>query len=430
MRIRVPGDKSLTQRALILASLAEGESVLTGLLFGGDAASTAAALRCLGVRLGPLPPDGSAMRVPGVGLHGLASPEVPLDLGNSGTGTRLLLGALAGSPLTAVLTGDDSLQSRPMARVTEPLSLMGASFRHLREPGRLPLEIRGASPLSPLEWESPVSSAQVKSALLLAGLTGRAPVSVTEPGRSRDHTERLLAQMGVRLAERPEASAWRVEMREPPEALDPLEFRIPGDPSSAAFFVALAALGGAGGELVIEGVGLNPTRTAFLDLMRTMGANVSAEPEGTLGTGEPVGTLAVRPGQLAGVSLGPDEAPALIDELPLLAAVGTRASGETRIRGAGELRHKESDRITVMVDNLRAVGAEAEELPDGLVVSGSERPLHGKVRTHGDHRIAMAFGILGALPGNRIAVDDPGAADVSFPGFWELLRGVARGTGR
>lgn len=429
VRIRVPGDKSLTQRSLILAALADGESALSGLLHGGDAASTAGALRSLGAGVGDLPRDGGPVRVRGVGLDGLRTTSAPLDLGNSGTGARLLMGVLAGSPLCAVLTGDASLSRRPMARVAEPLMAMGASIRYLSEPGRLPVEIGGRRPLAPLEWALPVASAQVKSALLLAGLTGGARVRLIEPHRSRDHTERLLTQMGVALREGPVPQGWRVELAEPPERLEPLEFRVPGDPSSAAFFVALAALGGAGKALRVEEVGLNRTRTAFFDVARRMGARIACAPEGATGPGEPTGTVVAGPGDLAGTTVGAHEVPALIDELPLVAVLACRARGETRVQGAGELRHKESDRIRSVVENLRAVGARAEELPDGFVVEGSGAPLAGTVRTGGDHRIAMAFGVLGALPMNRIAVDDPGAAAVSFPGFWELLRAVAEGRG-
>lgn len=426
MRILVPGDKSLTQRALILAALADGESVLSGLLAAGDAASTAGALRLLGAPVPPLPPHGGELRVQGVGLHGLQEPSRTLDLGNSGTGTRLLMGVLAGCPFPAVLTGDGSLRNRPMKRVSEPLAAMGASIRFLEEQGRLPLEVSGRRPLSPLEWTSPVSSAQVKSALLLAGITGGAFVLVQEPRRSRDHTERLLAHVGVPLVEHAHGPGWRVELRTPPDRLEPLEFRVPGDPSSAAFFLALAALGGCGSGLEVTEVGLNPTRTAFFGVLERMGARVEVEREGG-GPGEPVGTVRVGPADLRGTSVGPDEVPGLIDELPLLAALGARAEGETRITGAEELRHKESDRIRTMVENLRRVGAEAEELSDGLVVRGSARPLQGRVETRGDHRIGMAFGVLGALPGSRIHVDDPGVADVSFPGFWSLLESVVRG---
>ncbi len=432
MRVRVPGDKSLTQRSLILAALADGESRLSGLLCGGDADSTAGALRALGADLGPLPRGGEELRVRGAGLTGLAAPSGPLDLGNSGTGARLLMGVLAGSALTAEMTGDASLRSRPMARVSEPLGAMGARFHWLESEARLPVAVEGARPLRPLDWTSPVASAQVKSAILLAGVVGHAFVLVTEPRRSRDHTERLLAQAGCPVIGHAAGGGWRVELREPPERLRPLDFRVPGDVSSAAFLLSLAALGGAAGGLEIEGVGLNPTRTAFLDVLARMGVPVRVEPDpapdaADASVGEPTGTLFAAPAALRGVSVGADEVPRLIDELPLLAVLGARAEGETRITGASELRHKESDRIAVMVENLRALGVEAEELPDGLVVVGTDRPLQGRVRTHGDHRIAMSFGVLGAAPGNRVEVDEPAAADVSFPGFWILLRSLQAG---
>ncbi len=412
MRVRVPGDKSLTQRALIFSALAEGESRLSGLLFGGDADSTAGALRALGVRIPPLPAGGEELRVRGVGLRGLTAPSAPLDLGNSGTGARLLMGVLAGSRITAEMTGDDSLRGRPMARVSEPLTAMGARFRWLERDARLPVEVEGARPLRPLDWTSPVASAQVKSAILLAGVVGHAFALVTEPRRSRDHTERLLAQVGCPLVEHAAGGGWRVELRDPPERLAPLDFRVPGDVSSAAFLLALGALGGVPGGIEIEGVGLNPTRTAFLDVLARMGVPVRIEPDApTAGhdgrEGEPTGTLGTGAATLRGVTVGADEVPRLIDELPLLAVLAARARGETLITGASELRHKESDRITATVENLRALGVEAEELPDGMVVAGTDRTLEGRVRTHGDHRIAMSFGVLGAAPGNRITVDDP-----------------------
>ncbi len=428
MRIRVPGDKSLTQRALIVASLADGESRLSGLLTGGDAASTAGALGRLGAGVGPFPRNGEDVRVRGVGLRGLSSPDAPLDLGNSGTGARLLMGVLAGSDARATLTGDASLRVRPMARVTEPLGAMGASFRSLDAPGRLPIEVSGTRPLRPLDWESPVASAQVKSAILLAGVTGGAFAMVTEPRQSRDHTERMLAVAGCPVIAHAHGPGWRVELREPPERLDPLDFHVPGDVSSAAFFLALAALGGAGDALEIEGVGLNPTRTAFLDVLARMGVRPRVDPDGPGGPGEPIGTLTAARGTLKGVRVSGDEIPRLIDEVPLIAILAARAEGETRITDAGDLRHKESDRIDAMVDNLRNLGVEVEELPDGMVIQGTDRPLRGRIRTRGDHRIAMAFGVLGATPGVSIEVDDPDAADVSFPGFWKLLASV-RGRG-
>lgn len=423
MRIRVPGDKSLTQRALILSALGSGESRLSGLLHGGDAASTAAAVRALGAELGTLPGDGGELRVRGAGLQGMRAPQGGLDLGNSGTGARLLLGVLAGSPLRVTVTGDASLRARPMARVTVPLERMGASFHGPDGRERLPLEVRGARPLEPLEWDSPVASAQVKSSLLLAGLVGRARVRVTEPRRSRDHTERLLGHLGVAVAERSVDGGWRVELGDAPETLPPLDFAVPGDISSASFFLALAALG-AVGELAVDAVGLNPTRTAFLEVLARMGAPVVVE-DAREAAGEQVGRLVARPGSLRGTEVGEEEIPRLIDELPLVAVLGARAEGTTRITDAAELRHKESDRIDALVSNLRALGVAVEEAPDGLEVEGTDAPLRGRVEARGDHRIAMAFGVLGALPGNEIQVDDPGAADVSFPGFWDLLARVA-----
>jgi 3-phosphoshikimate 1-carboxyvinyltransferase len=425
LRVRVPGDKSLTQRSLILSALAEGESRLSGLLHGGDAESTAGALRALGAEIGRLPTDGSELVVRSAGLTGLREPERELDLGNSGTGTRLLLGVLAGTPLRATLVGDASLSARPMGRVTEPLSRMGARFEHGGPAGRLPLTVIGNRPLSPLVWASPVASAQVKSSILLAGLTGQASVSVTEPRQSRDHTERLFASVGVPVSSGEAEGGWRVSVTDPPARIGTLDFAVPGDVSSASFLLALAALGGAGGELTVERVGLNPTRTAFLDVLGRMGVRVAVERDAAAWGEEPIGTITGGPARLRAVSVSADEVPRLIDELPLVAALGATAEGVTSITGAEELRAKESDRIAAMVENLRALGVRAEERPDGLEVEGTDAPLVGRVRARGDHRIAMAFGVLGALARNRVEIDDRGAADVSFPGFWALLERIA-----
>ena len=424
MIVRVPGDKSLTQRALILASLADGVSRLSGLLYGGDASSTAGALRALGAEIGDLPGDGSEVLIRGVGLGGLRRPAAPLDLGNSGTGSRLLLGVLAGSGVTATLTGDDSLRSRPMGRVTEPLSLMGARITHGGETGRLPITVEGARPLSSIDWTSPVASAQVKSSILLAGLVGGAEATVTEPRQSRDHSERMLRGVGATVREGSAGGGWRVALVRPPDRIDPLDFAVPGDISSAAFPLAWAALGGASGELTVERVGLNPTRTAVLDVLARMGARVSVTSDDSSGP-EPMGTVTVAPDVLRGVSVRGDEVPRLIDELPLIAAMGACAEGVTSITDAAELRAKESDRVSAMVDNLRALGVDVDERPDGLDVHGSDRPLRGRVQSRGDHRIAMAFGVLGAIGSNDIEIDDRGAADVSFPGFWTLLERLA-----
>jgi 3-phosphoshikimate 1-carboxyvinyltransferase len=307
-----------------------------------------------------------------------------------------------------------------MARVTEPLSLMGARFAHGGEAGRLPVTVDGKRPLSSIDWRSPVASAQVKSSILLAGLVGAAEAAVTEPRQSRDHTERMLRGVGATVTEAPAAAGWRVGLVDPPDRIAPLDFAVPGDISSAAFPLAWAALGGAGGPLTVERVGLNPTRTAFLDVLRRMGAGVTVE-VGTDWGPEPVGCVTVSPGALQGVAVAGDEIPRLIDEVPLIAALGACAEGVTSIQDADELRAKESDRITAMVDNLRAIGVEVEERPDGLDVQGTDAPLRGRVQSRGDHRIAMAFGVLGAVRGHEIEIDDRGATGVSFPGFWELL---------
>jgi 3-phosphoshikimate 1-carboxyvinyltransferase len=387
----------------------------------------------MGVEVPEIPPDGDEVVVRGVGIRGLTRPSGPLDLGNSGTGTRLLMGVLAGSGMRATLTGDGSLRSRPMRRVTDPLSAMGAGFEYLEEDDRLPVTVVGRHPLSPIDWSSPVASAQVKSAILLAGLTGGAFALVTEPRKSRDHTERMLSSVGAPVISHAVDRGWRVELRDPPERIRPLDFDVPGDFSSAAFVLALAALGGVAGAgpLTVRHVGLNPTRTAFLGVLERMGLRLEVEPEdgGEGMVDEPVGSVTVWPGELEGTEVDAEEIPRLIDELPLVAVLGARAQGVTRIRGAEELRAKESDRIAAVVGNLRALGVRAEERPDGLEVEGSDRPLLGTVLTEGDHRIAMAFGVLAALAGNRVEIDDPGAADVSFPGFWKLIRRVATGQG-
>ncbi len=427
MKLRVPGDKSITQRALLLSALATGESRLRGLLAGADPRSAASVLRQLGISIPPLPADGAEIRVSGRGLQGLSAPDAALDCGNSGTAARLLLGVLAAQEMEVVVTGDASLRSRPMARVTDPLTAMGATFEALDEPGRLPLRVQGEA-LGPLEYETPVASAQVKSSLLLAGLCAGAFVLLTEPGRSRDHTERMLALMGAPLVEHDApGGGWRVELRDPPGTLAPLDLEVPADLSSAAFFLVLGLLGGGPEELVLEDVGLNPTRTGILPVLRRMGASFEVR-GGEAGTeGEPLGDLVVTgPRGLSAVTVGADEIPTLIDEIPVLAAAAARAEGTTRITGARELRVKETDRLQALARNLRAVGVEAEELEDGLEIEGTDAPLRGRVSSHGDHRIAMAFAVLGALPGNEIEVDDPAVVDVSFPGFWDRLREVGR----
>ncbi|MEX2531380.1 MAG: 3-phosphoshikimate 1-carboxyvinyltransferase [Gemmatimonadota bacterium] len=427
--IRVPGDKSISHRALLFATLATGESRLEGVLPGADCQSTANALRAMGVSVPELPLDGSPFSLRSAGMSALRAPSTPLDCGNSGTTARLLLGLLTGLGVEASLTGDESLRSRPMARVTSPLEIFGAQFREEGEPGRLPLRTLGGR-IGPIRHRSAVASAQVKSALLLAGLGQGVRVEVEEPQQSRDHTERMLRRMGVAVQARG-VSPHSVVLPEGSWAPSPIELQVPGDVSSAAFFLVLSLLGGAGPGLTVANVGLNPTRTGLLDVLERMGAGIVRTNlrEEADEAGEPAGDLTAQPGRLSAVEVGGDEIPALIDEVPILAVAAARAEGTTVIRDAAELRVKESDRIRALALNFSALGVEVEELEDGLVIHGSDRLLVGRVRAFHDHRIAMAFGVLGALPGNRIQVEDPEVASVSFPGFWDLLDELGGGAG-
>ncbi len=411
--IRVPGDKSLTHRALLLGAMARGQTRLGGVLTSLDARSTARVLRQLGAEITPLR-AGATTRIAGNGR--LRVPAEVLNCGNSGTTARLLLGLLAGHPFKATLTGDRSLRRRPMRRVTRPLAAMGASFDQPELDG-LPLTIRGGR-LRPLRHEMPVSSAQIKSCLLLAGVAGRVEVEVHEPqGRSRDHTERLLRAFGFEVTE---AAGW-VRLA-PTGKLRPFDMQIPGDPSSAAFAVGAAVLA-QGGELRVAGVGLNPTRTGFLRVLQRMGARIEIENQEEH-FHEPVGDLVARPAELRATEVMPAEIPALIDEIPLLAVLATRAAGTTIFREVGELRVKESDRLSLLAENIRSVGGRAEVSGDSLEIDGSQAPPRGRVCSHGDHRIAMAFAVLGTLPGARVRIDDMACAAVSFPGFPEMLRAI------
>jgi 3-phosphoshikimate 1-carboxyvinyltransferase len=342
----------------------------------------------------------------------MASPADPLDCGNSGTTARLLAGVVAGAGATATFTGDESLSRRPMRRIAEPLRALGARVE-LAPHGGLPMTVQGG-PLRDLDWSSPVASAQVKSAILLAAVLGGVRATVREPHRSRDHTERMLAARGVEV----ELGDWGIRVPAG-QVLRPLDITVPADPSSAAYFVALAVLADEG-ELEVLNVCLNDTRTGFLRVLRRMGADIEVRDVHDSG-GEPVGTIVARPSKLRGIEIVPAEIPSLIDELPLFACVAARADGESVVSGAAELRVKESDRISVMAANLAGLGGHVSERPDGFSVEGSSDPLRGTVRTAGDHRIAMCFGVLGALRGNEIRVDDPECVHVSFPGFWSEL---------
>jgi 3-phosphoshikimate 1-carboxyvinyltransferase len=412
-RIRAPGDKSISHRALIFAAMAKGPSRIRDILASADVQATAAALRAMGADIPALSRD---FVVQGAGIDALHSPPHALDCANSGTTTRLLTGLVAGlAGVVARFEGDASLSRRPMRRVAGPLGEMGAQIAFLGAPGHdgLPMEVRGAS-LTGIHFVNQTASAQVKGALLLAGLASGAAVRIDEPTPSRDHSERMLLARGVALTVRDGRVELAAEQR-----VAPADVLVPSDPSSATFFVALAAMAD-DGELVLENVCLNPTRTGAFDVLRRMGAHITEIDERDSG-GERIGSLVVRPSSLVGTEIGGAEIPRCIDELPMIACLASRAQGETRIRDAHELRVKESDRIRAVVENLRAIGAEAEEFPDGMRMVGSTRPLAGHVVTHGDHRLAMAFGILGALPGNRITIDDPGCVSVSYPTFWRDL---------
>jgi 3-phosphoshikimate 1-carboxyvinyltransferase len=411
--IRVPGDKSITHRVLLLGAMGRGMSRISGALTSLDARSSARVLRQLGAGISPLR-SGAATMVQGRGS--LRRPIDTLHCGNSGTTTRLLLGLLSAHPFSATLTGDRSLRRRPMRRVTTPLSTMGARFIERNGDG-LPLTVEGAR-LQPLSYEMPVSSAQIKSAVLLAGVAGAVPVSLREPhGRSRDHTERLLRSFGYGVEE---IDGW---IRfSPGGRIEPFDIQVPGDPSSAAFLVG-AALLAEGGELRISGVGVNPTRVGFLEVLRRMGGQVELE-NVTTHFGEPVGDILVRPAALRGTEVVAGEIPGLIDEIPLLAVLASRAEGETVFRQVGELRVKESDRLGLIGENLRAIGADAEVRGDDLVVQGGNGTPRGRVRTAADHRLAMAFAVLRTVPQAEIRIDDMACAAVSFPGFSETLRSI------
>ncbi|HEX4936811.1 MAG TPA: 3-phosphoshikimate 1-carboxyvinyltransferase [Gemmatimonadaceae bacterium] len=414
--VQVPGDKSVSHRALMFSALADGTSRVRRILQSADVKATAAVLRALGWHVPDVSPD---MTIPGAGLTSpLPSPVSRLECGNSGTTTRLMAGVAAAQPFASTFVGDDSLSRRPMRRVAAPLEAMGARVEFPEGGDGLPMVVHGGA-LHEVAWDLPVASAQLKSAVLLAGLCGRVPVRVREPAPTRDHTERLLRALGVAVSLG--ADGWIT--LQPAERLATLDLEVPGDPSSAAFFIARASLA-SDGALRLSNVLRSPFRDGFVRAVRRMGARVLDEGERD---GTEAADLVVEGGAaLEGIAIGRDDVTAMIDEIPMLAVLAARAHGVTEVRGAAELRVKESDRITAVVSNLRAIGVEAEELPDGLVVRGTDAALAGHVVTHGDHRIAMAFGVLGATRNCSITVDDPGCVHVSFPGFWEALADVAR----
>jgi 3-phosphoshikimate 1-carboxyvinyltransferase len=411
--VRVPGDKSIAHRALMLAALADGPSRLRAVPCSADVRATARVLAALGV---DIPIDQADVIVEGRGLGGLRRPSVDLDCGNSGTTARLMAGIVAGHAFRSRFVGDASLSRRPMGRVARPLQEMGATVE-VASGGGLPMIVRGA-PLRAVSWTSPNASAQVKSAVLLAATVGGVAATVAEPAPSRDHTERMLRSMGAKVV----AEDNRVTV-EPTPRLCPLDSTIPGDPSSVAYFVAYAVLSRST-RVVCPDVCLNDRRTGFFRVLHAMGAEVTWDVDRIVG-GEEVGTITASASRVSGMAIPESEVSSTIDELPLLACVAAHAEGETVISGAAELRVKESDRLAAVIENLRVLGAQVEPTADGLRIRGSERPLRGAVRTHGDHRLAMAFGVLGALPGNEIAIDDAGCVDVSYPAFWSDLERTA-----
>ncbi|MEZ5710481.1 MAG: 3-phosphoshikimate 1-carboxyvinyltransferase [Blastomonas sp.] len=421
-RIRIPGDKSISHRALMLSALAVGHSRITGLLEGEDVLATAAALRQMGAAI-ERDGDGS-WHVDGVGVGGLFQPDSALDMGNSGTSTRLLLGLLASHAISATFTGDASLSGRPMARVTDPLSAMGAEF-HASPGGTLPLMVRGLVPAVPIRYRLPMASAQVKSAILLAALNTPGTTTVIEPVPTRDHSERMLAGFGADVQVETDAEGARAISITGPVDLRPQDIVVPGDPSSAAFFI-VAALIVPGSDVVIENVGLNPTRAGLIAVLRDMGGQIAELDRRNVG-GEPVADLHVRSSALSGIDVDPAIAASMIDEFPVLFVAAALAKGVTRTTGLDELRVKESDRLAVMAAGLKAIGVPVEEQEDGLIITGSGgEPLAGggPVATHLDHRIAMSFAVAGLVSVHGVEVDDTRPIATSFPGFADLLAGL------
>ena len=414
-RVAVPTDKAISHRGAILGALAEGTTVLRGYSSAGDCLSTLQVLQVLGATVAR---TGDDVLVGGWGERGPTEPVGPLDCRRSGTTMRFLCGALAGFPVDLTLTGDPQLLGRPMERVAAPLRSMGADVRTDAD-GRPPIRVRGAS-LRGVDYEPPVASAQVKSAVLLAGLRAAGPTTVREPVPTRDHTERLLSAMGARVRVEAHAGGRSVTVETGP--LRAIELTIPGDVSSAAPLVAAATLV-PGSDLTIAGVGLNPTRAGFLTVAARMGASVETAGASREG-GEPAGNLRVRHAPLTAVSVDGRDVPAMVDELPLLGLLATQAEGASEVRGAGELRVKESDRIAVLVQGLRALGADVAELPDGFVVRGPS-PLHGgEVDAAGDHRMAMLFAVAGLVATGPVHVRGMESVGDSFPGFLDALEAL------
>ncbi len=434
-QLRMPGDKSISHRALLLAALARGESRITAAGDGQDVRSTAGIVARLGATVERVREDGRTVdyRISSPGADDLREPEDVLDCGNSGTSLRLTAGLLAGLPMYAILNGDASLRGRPVARIIEPLRSMGAVLHARRNDSLPPLTVVGHTPLRAVDVTTPVPSAQVKSAILLAALRADGRTTVRESVGTRDHTERMLRARGIDVQRESAGSsgavAWSLEGGRPVLAVDE---RVPGDVSAAAFWLVAGSIH-ADAELTLRDVGVNPSRRAVIDLLRRMGADIAERPAGgaraTLaraddGVGEPIADLVVRSAALGGIDIGPEEVAAAIDEIPILCLAAARASGTTRIRGAGELRHKESDRIAGIAAGLRALGADVRVDGDDLEIRGGTSLVGAATDSLDDHRLAMTFAVAGLVADGETAVGRPGSASISYPGFFADLEGV------
>ncbi|MET0087374.1 MAG: 3-phosphoshikimate 1-carboxyvinyltransferase [Sedimenticola sp.] len=409
--LRVAGDKSISHRSIMLGSLAEGTTHVSGFLEGEDALATLNAFRAMGVQIEG--PDNGRVVIHGVGMNGLKASDQPLDLGNSGTSMRLLSGLLAGQGLDLTLVGDSSLSGRPMRRVTDPLAMMGADVGTTEE-GTAPLHIRPVETLKAIDYDMPVASAQVKSCVLLAGLYADGETSVTEPAPTRDHTERMLQGFGYEV----KRDGSRVTLGGGGK-LTACDLEVPADISSAAFFLVGASIA-EGSDVTLEHVGMNPTRDGVINILREMGADIEVLNPRDVG-GEPVADLRVRSAKLKGIRIPEDQVPLAIDEFPALFVAAACAEGETVLTGAEELRVKESDRIQTMADGLQILGVQADPTPDGIVIQGGAMG-GGRVNSHGDHRIAMSFAMAALRAGGEIVIDDCANVNTSFPGFVELAR--------
>ena len=416
--VTIPGDKSISHRSVMFGALARGTTRISGFLNGQDCLSTVDCFRRLGVRI-DLSPDGHSVTVAGKGMRGLTAPErrIRLYTGNSGTTTRIISGILAPQSFTTILSGDNSVNRRPMGRIISPLRSMGADIRSLSDNGCAPLEINGR-PLHGTVWRSPVASAQVKSAVLCAGLYADSPTVLIEPSLSRDHTEHMLASFGANITSEQKEDGWYASIK-PCEELYARDITVPGDISSAAYFIAAASLV-PGSELLIRNTGTNPTRAGILQAAKAMGADI--HPVNETVQGEPAADLLVRTSSLKGTVIEGSLIPTLIDELPVLAVMAAAAKGETIIRDAAELKVKESDRIATVSEGLRAMGADITPTDDGMIIRGG-RPLHGAlIHTYGDHRLAMSFAVAGMIAEGETLLDNAECAAVSYPAFFTDLR--------